>query len=91
MFAVGAVAAFGDAVFTNGFGVRLSPRVGTERGVVGLAGQQTSEHVVDVGPDIEVVAQGTADQREEIRGAFAGSTPPMNNQFFFQEAISKPL
>jgi len=62
LFAVGAVAAFGDAVFTNGLGVRLSPGVGTQHGVIGFTGQQTIQHVLEVGPDIQVVADGTADQ-----------------------------
>ena len=56
LLAIGAVAAFGDAVLANGFGVRLSPHVGAERGVVGLAGEQAIEHVFEVGPDIVVVA-----------------------------------
>ena len=62
LFAVGAVATFGDAIFTNGFGVRLPPGVGTQRGVVGFTGQKTIQHVLEVGPDIQVVADGTADQ-----------------------------
>jgi len=54
------------------FGVDLAPGVGAERGVVGLAGQQTVEDILDVGPNIQVVAHRTADERQEVRGPRAG-------------------
>ena len=71
MLAVGPVAALADAVFTNGFGVLTAPDVGSEGGVVGLAGEQAIQHVLDVGPHIQIVAHRTADQREEVRSALA--------------------
>ncbi len=70
LLAIGAVATFGDAVLANGFGARLSPRVGAEGGVVGFIGKQTIQNVLEVGPHVQIVAQGTADQREEVGGTF---------------------
>ena len=71
LFAGGAVAAFGDAIFANGFGVLPTPGVRAERRVVGFAGEQAIEDVLEVGPDVQVIADRTAHQREEVRGAFA--------------------
>ena len=72
VLAVGAVAAFLDAVGTNRFGMRLFPDVGTQRFVVARAGEETIEHVLDVGPDIQVVANGAAYQGKEVGSALAG-------------------
>jgi len=44
----GAVAAFFGAVGAEVFRVRGGPAVGTQRGVVGAAGQQPVEHVLGV-------------------------------------------
>ena len=68
LLAVGAVAAFSDAVFPNRFRMGSAPGVRSKRGVVGLAGKQTIENIFDVGPDIQVVADRTADERKEVRG-----------------------
>ena len=70
LLALGAVPAFGDAIFTDGFGVRLPPRVGAEHGVIGFAGQQTIQNILEVGPDVQVIVDGAADQGEEVRGPF---------------------
>ena len=48
------------------------PGVRAERGVVRLAGQKAIEHVLDVHPDIQVVAHRTADQRQEVGRAIPG-------------------
>lgn len=53
LLAVGVVSAFGDAACPNRFRMSDAPGVGSERGVVGLDGQQPIEHVLDVGPDIK--------------------------------------
>ena len=42
-----AVAAFGDAVCANGFGVGLSPGVGAQGGVVGFDDKQAIENISD--------------------------------------------
>ena len=46
--------------------MRFLPGVGPKGVVVGRAGQQLVERVFDVGPDVEVVANRTADEREEV-------------------------
>ena len=64
--AVGAVATLLDAVVADRFGMRLAPYVGPQWAVVGLARQELVQHVLDIGPHVEVVAHGAADQREEV-------------------------
>lgn len=50
----------------------LPPGVGLQRGVVRIAGQQTIEHVLEVGPDIQIVADRAADERQEVCGTVIG-------------------
>lgn len=54
--AVGRVAAFLNAVGADGLRVREFPDVRAERRVVGRAGQQLVEHVLEIGRHIQVVA-----------------------------------
>lgn len=65
LLAVGLVAAFGDSVLADGFGMGFPPDVRAQRFVIGLTGQESIEHVFDVGPHIEVVADRAGDEREE--------------------------
>ena len=49
----------------------LPPGIRPQVGVARIAGQQTIEYVLEVGPYVQVVANRAADQRQEVRGTVA--------------------
>ena len=71
LLAGGAVAAFFGAVRADRLGVRRLPDVRPKRGVVGRACEKLVEHVFDVDPDIQVVADRAADERQEVGRSLA--------------------
>ena len=66
LLAVGPVATLLGAVGADRLGMGCSPDAGPEAVVVGRAGQQLVQHVFDVGPDVEAVADRAGDEREEV-------------------------
>ena len=71
-FAVGFVAAFFCAVLADGFGVRGAPDVGAHRFVIGFAGEEAIKNVLEVSPDVEVVADGARREGHEVGRSVAG-------------------
>ena len=66
LFPIGPVAVFFGPVDADGLGMGRLPDVRPERVVVGRASQQPVEHVLDVGPDVQIVPHGAGHEREEV-------------------------
>ena len=59
------LAAFFLAILADRLGMIFGPIPWQQRLVIGFAGKEPCEHVIHVGPDIQIAAVSTADQAHE--------------------------